>query len=390
MSAVATSGDFGELSPVVRPEPEAVTYPESGGRQLVSLSPARSSAWPSWKGIVVDMIVKKSSGTDRVLSKGSPLKHHRALKAVYTQPPQKSEVAGSASHRVIDRSVFETMCLAPVCMFVQLHYLRCWNKLSMASPLSPYPLSSTSATHLQILCEELWGWEICSGCKLNLGCSTSSSSCPWPRSERLSVFFGYYKLITSSYVPELLHGKPIALRTHDDVVDIIRHIKRHPNVPRQDLTRSYFSARDGEEILPPEVDRNRAFNLAVAIMAMVNCSTSKQSSGFLELGSEAIPWREDVPFSKFIDDAFPKTNHPSLNDSQTSTTRKLKAALAAKRLRRVAGLKFQATNDLRNHLLLDQEAGILLIFHQTPVLKENLVSTRSKAKSSSLDDSIRL
>jgi hypothetical protein len=157
------------------------------------------------------------------------------------------------------------------------------------------------------------------------------------------------------------------------------------------LTTSYFSARDGGQNVPPVVDQDRAFNLAVGIMTMINCSTTKQSSGFLELGSEAIAWREGVAFAQFIEDAFPKTNHPSLNDNQSShKSRNVKAALAAKRLRRIAGLRFQATDDLRNHLRLDQEAGILQIYHHTAFLKESLIATRQSSNNASMSHSIRL
>jgi hypothetical protein len=257
--------------------------------------------------------------------------------------------------------------------------------------LSPSPLRSTSRDQLHNLCVALWGWEVCSNCGPGGGFGCASGVCQWQRSKRLESFFDYYKIVTASYVPELLPGKRSALRNHADVLDVILHIKERPDVPRRELTDHYFSKRDGGRNLPPIVDQDRAFNLAVGILSMINCSTTNQSSGYLELGSEAIQWREDLTFVQFIEDAFPKTDQPGLNDNQTSyKSRNVKAGLAAKRLRRIAGLRFQATDDLRNHLRLDQEEGVLQIYHQTAFLKESLIATRSAPSNLSMGDSIKL
>lgn len=50
------------------------------------------------------------------------------------------------------------------------------------------------------------------------------------------------------------------------------------------------------------------------------------------------------------------------------------AAITAKRSKKVARLTLIPTNDLRDHLLLDEKKGTVAIFHYTSVLKEHLIT----------------
>jgi hypothetical protein len=45
-----------------------------------------------------------------------------------------------------------------------------------------------------------------------------------------------------------------------------------------------------------------------------------------------VPWRSDATFSQFIADAFPRTDHLSIDDIEEN--------LRAKKLKKLAGLKF--------------------------------------------------
>jgi len=115
---------------------------------------------------------------------------------------------------------------------------------------------------------------------------------------------------------------------------------------------------------------------------MVNCSTSRQSSVLLEHGSQQVPWKGDVPFSEFITSIFPKTDHPSIDQ--------IKDNLKATKLKKRAGIRFEPTDDLRNHLKLDRKRAVVEIFHHTAFLKEHLRLTRDQPRSMSVADSIKL
>ncbi|EXJ64908.1 hypothetical protein A1O7_01247 [Cladophialophora yegresii CBS 114405] len=255
---------------------------------------------------------------------------------------------------------------------------------------SPFPLEDVSDQHLQQLCEVLWSWKICLRCRAGQGCTVPE--CPWPRSLRLARYFAFYKDITASYVPEFLPGCHPALRSHEDLFEIIRALKTQPDVPRSQLTQHYFSNRDGGNApLPPVADQDRAVNLAVRAMTMIKCSADRQSSDSLELGIRPLQWRQEISLSQFLREAFPKTNHPALGEKDnTGSSVEIKANLTAQRLKKVAGLKFQPTNDLREHLKLDQKLGVVLIFDHTAFLTEHLIASRSISTNASAGQAIEL
>src|SRR5207248_295438 len=112
----------------------------------------------------------------------------------------------------------------------------------------------------------------------------------------------------------------------------------------------------------------------------INCSRQPQSSSLLEHGTQQIRWHGDVTFSQFIDDVFPTTDHPGLNDDDTGSSLDMKTTLTANKLKKRAGLKFRPTDDLSSHLKLDRRTGVVDIYHHTAFLKEYLRLTKGKEK----------
>uniref|UniRef100_A0A8H7NKL8 Uncharacterized protein n=1 Tax=Bionectria ochroleuca TaxID=29856 RepID=A0A8H7NKL8_BIOOC len=224
----------------------------------------------------------------------------------------------------------------------------------IGSLASPYPLKSITDAELQQLTQTLWNWKICEACQNGETCI--NSRCSWRRSARLERFFDFYKYVTSSYVPDLLPASTPALRNHDDVFEIIRLLQAYPDMKRSELTHEYFSKRDRP---PPSSDQHWAFNLAVQVMSMVKCSAENQPSGLLELGTQPIQWLYNESLAEFISRAFPQKDTGNLHIYDGSgEIRDIKSALSAKRLRKIAGLRFQGTDDLRNHLKMDVKKGL--------------------------------
>lgn len=197
--------------------------------------------------------------------------------------------------------------------------------------------------------------------------------CSWPRSGRLARFFEFYTEVTSAYVPELHPGCQLALRGHDDVLDIIETLKTNAEKPRAQVTQDYFTARakSGSTALPPPADQNRAFNVAVKVMTTLSCCATDQPSSLLESGIIPLPWADSISLKNFVSDAFPRTNHCKFDEKA------MQAAVTARLLQKVAGLRIEPTDDLRNHLKIDHEHGTVEIFHLTGFLKEHLMATRS-------------
>ena len=236
-------------------------------------------------------------------------------------------------------------------------------------PVSLLPLEKVTEKQLQTLGEILWSWSLCQECKTGRSCTTEA--CPSQRIKRLGCFFEHYKDLTASYEPDAAPGDGAALSTHEDLFSIIKQLKLEPDVTRAEFAANVFGD-DTCRGLPSSADRERAINLAVKVMAMVNCSAQRQSSGLLEHGLSQAPWRSDVSFSQFLVDIFPMTDHPSLNDDDLKGSMDLKAALMAKKLKKRIGLKLRPTDDLRRHLKLDRKTRVLEIYHHTSFLKEHV------------------
>ncbi|PKK48789.1 hypothetical protein CI102_5582, partial [Trichoderma harzianum] len=223
----------------------------------------------------------------------------------------------------------------------------------------------------QTLCQTIWGWTPCSLCSIARPCV--GEDCPHRRLLRLEPFFQFYKEVAGSYVPEsLIPDDPRALSCHQDLIDIIRLLQEKPSLPRMQLTREFFSARKSvEKEQPPLADQHRAFNLAMRVLVMVGCRIEHQGGGLLEFGTDPCIWRSDQSPLDFTATVFPVREHPSLNDENQASP-DIKTELSAVKLKQIAGLKFEGTAELREHLKLDQKTGVVEIYHFTSVLKEHL------------------
>ena len=253
-------------------------------------------------------------------------------------------------------------------------------------PVTLLPLEKVTDKQLQTLGGILWSWTLCEECRDGRSCNIDD--CPSQRVKRLRRFFEHYKTLTSSYEADAAHGDRAALRTHEDLFAIIETLKLEPDITRADFVAKVFREDRGQS--PSPADRERAINLAVKVMAMVNCSAPRQSSGLLEHGLAQAPWRSDVTFAQFISNVFPMTDHPSLNDDDLKVSMDIKAAVMAKKLKKRIGLKFQPTDDLRRHLKLDRKTRVVEIYHHTAFLKEHLRLTKNGPPNMSVSESMRL
>lgn len=242
---------------------------------------------------------------------------------------------------------------------------------------SPFPLDEVTDADLQNFCRAAWDWDFCVFCDNGQNCQ--GAPCPRQRWGRLEPFFEYYRTVTASYVPELSLDAPEAITSHKEICDLILHIRQNASVPRSQVTEAFFTKRrshDGQ--VPAAEDQDRAINLAMKLMTMISCTTETQAGGLLESGVQPSIWRGDKSLADFFTLTFPMRDHPSLNDSEESAI-DIKTQLTAKKLKKVAGLKFRGVDDIRNHLKLDQTTGILDIYHHTAVLKEHLMASKEKA-----------
>ncbi|KAJ0323122.1 hypothetical protein COL5a_008340 [Colletotrichum fioriniae] len=187
---------------------------------------------------------------------------------------------------------------------------------------------------------------------------------------KLEPYFQYYREITASYVSDAFPPDEVqALRSHDDLHDIIVLIRSKPEARLQELTEEYFLKRQEDKSTVPE-DEKQAFSLALRAIMMVSCSCEGQAGG-----SESSIWKNEQSARKLVLTMFPVRDHPDLNEPDDSLP-DIMSALKATRLKKVAGVSFRGTDDLRNHLRLDPKTGIIELYHHTAFLKECLKASK--------------
>jgi hypothetical protein len=240
------------------------------------------------------------------------------------------------------------------------------------------PLEKVEEFHLKKLCRVLWDWEFCDQCNNEKPCRTST--CPWQqRSRNLKPFFYFYRNATAWSIPEVPAGGQYALRSHDDLFNIIELLRKSPGVARSVLTEEHFSTYTYK---PDMTDQQRAFNLAIKVMMMLNCTIGNQGLDVLELGTGPTIWGNHKSQQELLESNFPVKEHHILEENGGPSD--IKRRLNALELKKKAGVKFQGTEDLKNHLKLDHNTGVVQIYHHTTFLKEHLLATREMPKSDSI------
>lgn len=209
-----------------------------------------------------------------------------------------------------------------------------------------YPLVSTNA-ELEELCKILWSQSqhpVFCNCT---DCSREGDVAQRFRLKRLYRFFKYYNNLTSSYEAHSASFNEQALASHDDLLALIRMLRMEPEITRKDFANAAFANRTTiGRLLPLIVDQQRAISIAVEAMLMIKCPA--QGIGFYFDGKTI--WKDNTTLAQFVQDAFPMADHPDINGDNPG----IKAMLAAKNLKKLANLKFRATDDLRDHLILDK------------------------------------
>lgn len=261
------------------------------------------------------------------------------------------------------------------------------------SLISPFPLAACTDQDLQSLCSHLWAWNICDDCKAGRSVGRHDPQCSWVgKKGRLENYFAYYRSITASYVPELLPGNSPALEDHQQLHTLIEALKNNGNVLRGDITNSFYASHKfTNRPEPPAYDQNKAVDLALRVMAMLNCAADDLSLNLLESGVAPLPWREDETLLQFFDKIFPQATYQLL-DTKSGHGRSpgITALLAAVRLKSIARLTLEPTDDIRDHLRLDQSTGVVLVYHHVGYLVECLRASRHAKSNGGVEEEMKM
>ena len=198
----------------------------------------------------------------------------------------------------------------------------------------------------QKLGQVLWNWSFCGDCVGRKSCA--QQNCPWSRSHSLSTQWDLYKRMTDAYSPERLGRRP-ALSSHDTLFIVIQKIRDQQTLPRKTLLRECFEGNGESDDKPPTLnDQNRAFNIAASILLLMDFGVLHDPANSSDGSTSSKYWRDGLSMSDFISETFPR------NLTSDNAENKL-ASLTALQLKKVGKLRLKATNDIRRHLMLDQE-----------------------------------
>jgi hypothetical protein len=231
--------------------------------------------------------------------------------------------------------------------------------------LAQFPLGDPSADVKDEVCRALFGWYDCSGC-MNQG-SCTEFGCPWKRRAYLSHYLRFYLDITAWSTPADLSEQRYALRSHQDLLSIIRLIKDNPNSLRKELMGEHFSTYGHPQ--PALTDQKRAFNLAITIIVMIPCSEYNPYYRHRMLDPMLAPasWDDDVSACEFVKSKIPTAAASGQFCGISRTVPRLSVGVLEH-----AGIKLIGTDDLRQHLLYDPVEKTLQIFHFASFLEELL------------------
>ncbi|OTA90019.1 hypothetical protein M434DRAFT_398257 [Hypoxylon sp. CO27-5] len=233
------------------------------------------------------------------------------------------------------------------------------------------------------LAQTLWSWDVCVDCALGRTCI--SQGCPSSRIFQLQRYIQYYRAIIATYI-EGYSGKKTLIETCEDLFVVISALKSNPDATLAELCQLAFPTTDPTSVSAEQID---GLALSVRVIFMIDPSALHHSSHILEIGAFREHWRSDVPFSKFIQDAFPIGHHHVLSYANSELFVNVKSELKATHLKKRLGITIRATSDIRNHLHFNRRHNILEVYHYTGFLKEQLRATKDLDDCSSLSLSIK-
>ncbi|KAF3045034.1 hypothetical protein E8E12_005109 [Didymella heteroderae] len=123
-----------------------------------------------------------------------------------------------------------------------------------------------------------------------------------------------------------------------------------------------------------EIDQLRAINIVASLVFLIDCGRKRSYK------NETPPyrWRHNVKVCDEIKEAFPQSMMVPIADSGDTLVKQDPQAVfsAASLKKRIAGLRFEATTDLRCHFRFDRRTRVLQVFQATAVLKQTLLASK--------------
>ena len=206
------------------------------------------------------------------------------------------------------------------------------------------------------------------------------------RANSLSAYFRVYDSLTTSQIHHtVVQIQEPALKSHGDVIGLIRTLKENVQCTRDEIRSLAFPSLSAEPTTSADVDD--AINVAVHALIMVDCAAKRDHSDAYEIdGFKPATWQNTERFADFVLRSFPSAHDKG--HQRLCLTQEQKGSLKAWKLRKRAGVTFKPTDNLAEHLLYDQHDDTIRLFHHTAFLKAHLRMSATRPIDSGFEESL--
>lgn len=234
-----------------------------------------------------------------------------------------------------------------------------------------YPLRDPPEQTLSAMCAIFYSQHDGGQCNRLGECSRAT----YLHNSRLSLepYLEHYREITFLYTSENWQSPGSALTNHDDLHKLLKLLKQYPHRPKSELIADCFGTDDHGSKLDV-TSRNRAFDLALSILAMVPFAKKNLFHQQYQMLAPEI-WRGNQSAHFVLRKAVTPGHKLS-----TSEVCSISCTVSAMRIKK-RGFEMEGTSDLRQHLNCDTIAKRIYVFRYPGFLKAHLDScSRSESE----------
>lgn len=203
--------------------------------------------------------------------------------------------------------------------------------------------------------------------------------------DSFSTYFETYDSLTSPrYATVQIH--PSSLNYHADIRRLALELRANPQSTREEFKNKVFPhpPTDSETV----IDQDRAINIAVQLMFMIDCFDKDHHYKGYEIGGfRPVSWDNQEPFTDFVRKVFPANLH---DQEKIRTALKERNSLKCWKLRKRAHIKFLATDNLAEHLLYNPRDNTVRLFRQTAFVKAHLKLSADQPLDLGISESLEL
>ena len=200
--------------------------------------------------------------------------------------------------------------------------------------------------------------------------------------------YQYYQAAVAAYLEEAPETSR-ALKTHGDLFHAITALKIRANITKAEFCKDAFRRPQSSPDFD-QVDLLQATTLTVRVLLTLETSSVDYLSNRLETGGLRAPWRDDVPFARYLEQLFPKSTHRIFSFADSEAFADAEVDLRATELRKHLGETFRATHDIRAHLTYDYKENTIDVYHHAAFMKEQLRVTKGLNPQASFSEALEL